>query len=146
MSTKFNILIVEDNPLEIELIKKAFATILHSNQLNVIQNGRNAIDFLTDTTRSIFQQPDLIILDLNLPDSSGHEILQAIKSVHSLKRIPVVVFTSLDTTADIVKIYSLHANCLVPKPVDTQKFIETVQTIVHFWSTIVELPPKIELS
>jgi two-component system response regulator len=85
--------------------------------------------------------PDLILLDLNLPQMNGHEILRQLKTDDTLKRIPVVILTSSAAEADIVKAYDLHANCYITKPVNLNSFIEVVNSIEYFWFTVVKLPP-----
>jgi CheY-like chemotaxis protein len=87
-------------------------------------------------------QPDLILLDLNLPKMDGRELLEKIKEDPELKRIPVVILTTSKAEQDIVKTYNLHANCYITKPVDLNQFITVVQTIESFWMTIVKLPPN----
>ncbi len=87
-------------------------------------------------------QPDLILLDLNLPRMDGRELLAKIKEEPGLRRIPVVILTTSKAEADIVKTYDLHANCYITKPVDLEQFIVVVQSIESFWMTIVKLPPN----
>jgi len=87
-------------------------------------------------------RPDLIMLDLNLPRKDGREVLKEIKEDENLKRIPVVILTTSKAEEDIVKSYSLHANCYVTKPLAIEQFIEVVQAIETFWFTIVKLPPR----
>lgn len=85
-------------------------------------------------------QPDLILLDLNLPRKDGHEVLEEIKSDDRLKYIPVVVLTTSNNDRDILESYSLHANCYITKPVDMNQFVAIVRSIGHFWFSIVKLP------
>jgi len=87
-------------------------------------------------------RPDLILLDLNLPRKDGREVLEEIKADASLRLIPVVVLTSSEAEQDIVRVYNLHANCYVTKPVDLDQFIHVVKSIEDFWFTIVKLPPE----
>src|SRR5437867_12486192 len=87
-------------------------------------------------------RPDLILLDLNLPKKDGREVLREIKEDESLKLIPIVVLTTSKAEEDIVKSYSLHANCYVTKPLGLEQFVRVVQSIEDFWFTIVKLPPK----
>jgi CheY-like chemotaxis protein len=86
-------------------------------------------------------RPDIILLDLNLPKKDGREVLAVIKNDADLKHIPVVVLTTSEAEEDVLKSYSLHANCYVTKPVDLEKFIQVVQSIDRFWLTVVTLPP-----
>ena len=87
-------------------------------------------------------RPDLIMLDLNLPRKDGREVLREIKEDENLKRIPVVILTTSKAEEDIVKSYSLHANCYVTKPLAIEQFITVVKAIESFWFTIVKLPPR----
>jgi chemotaxis family two-component system response regulator Rcp1 len=87
-------------------------------------------------------QPDLILLDLNLPKKSGREVLAEIKADPALRRIPVVILTVSKAEEDVLKSYNLHANCYVTKPVDLDQFLEVVKSIEDFWLTVVVLPPR----
>ena len=85
-------------------------------------------------------QPDLILLDLNLPRKNGREVLEEIKADDILKRIPVIVMTTSKAEQDIHRVYNLNANCYVTKPVDLDEFLNVVRSIEDFWLTIVTLP------
>jgi len=89
-------------------------------------------------------QPDLVLLDLNLPRKDGREVLAEIKEDPKLKLVPVVVMTTSEAERDLVKSYDLHANAYVVKPIDLERFIEVVQSIEVFWFTIVKLPPTVD--
>lgn len=138
-----DILMVEDNPGDVRLTREALkgAKVLH--ELNVVTDGEAALDYLfrrapyEDATR-----PDLILLDLNLPRKDGREVLTAIKADRFLKSIPVVILTTSQAEEDVLRAYSLSANCYVTKPVDFDQFTRIVQAIEDFWMTIVTLPPK----
>lgn len=105
------------------------------------EDGVEALDFLFNRGRfSNAPRPDLILLDLNLPKKDGREVLDEIKNHPSLKHIPVVILTTSNTEQDIIKTYSLHANCYITKPVDLDQFIKVVRTIEDFWLSIVKLP------
>jgi chemotaxis family two-component system response regulator Rcp1 len=135
------ILLVEDNLSDVRLTQEAMKEGKVSNNLAVVYDGEEALDFLMQ--RGQHQQaprPDVILLDLNLPKKDGREVLQEIKSVDSLKRIPVVVLTTSKAEEDICRSYELHANCYITKPMDLDKFIEVVKQIEDFWLTIVSLP------
>lgn len=138
-----DILLVEDNPGDVRLIREAFDDGKVINQLSSVSDGQQAIAFLRKQgAYAGVSRPDLILLDLNLPRKDGREVLAEIKADPDLKRIPVVVVTSSQAEADILKSYSLHANCYVTKPVDLNRFIQVVKSIEDFWVTIVKLPPK----
>jgi chemotaxis family two-component system response regulator Rcp1 len=136
------ILLVEDNPGDVRLTKEALKDAKVLNKLYVAKDGVEAMAFLRrqgkyrDAIR-----PGLILLDLNLPKKDGREVLKEIKDDPDLKRIPVVILTVSKAEEDIIKTYSLHANCYIAKPVDLHSFIEVVKAIEDFWFTVVELPP-----
>ena len=137
------ILLVEDNPGDVRLTKEALKEGKVSNNLYVAEDGLEALDFLLrQGPFSDAVQPDLILLDLNLPRMDGRELLARIKEEPGLRRIPVVILTTSKAEADIVKTYDLHANCYITKPVDLEQFIVVVQSIESFWMTIVKLPPN----
>ncbi|MCH7745128.1 MAG: response regulator, partial [Chloroflexi bacterium] len=85
-------------------------------------------------------RPDLMLLDLNLPLKSGHEVLRELKSDPIMRRIPVIVLTTSSAEQDILSTYDLHANCYITKPVDLDQFIKVIQSIESFWFSIVKLP------
>lgn len=135
------ILLVEDNPGDIVLTKEAFEEIKIANNLNVVEDGIEAMNFLKNEGKyKEGRKPDLIILDLNLPKKDGREVLAEIKESKKLKKIPVVVLTSSEAEEDILKSYDLHANCFISKPIDLEQFSKIVKTISEFWFTIVKLP------
>jgi CheY-like chemotaxis protein len=142
-SRPVEILLVEDNPGDVRLTREALREGKVRNNLYVVSDGVEALEFLrrqgqhTDAAR-----PDLILLDLNLPRKDGREVLQDIKSDPALRHIPVVVLTSSQADQDIIRAYDLHANCYVTKPVDFEQFIHVVRTIENFWFSIVKLPQE----
>ncbi|MGZ3236506.1 MAG: response regulator [Burkholderiaceae bacterium] len=137
---EIEILMIEDNPGDVMLTKEAFLEGKLSNNLYWAKDGVEAIAFLTrQTPYQDAQRPDIILLDLNLPRKSGHEVLTFIKSADHLKRIPVIILTSSKAEEDILLSYDLYANCYITKPVDLEKFLGIVQTIEHFWLKIVTL-------
>ena len=135
------ILLVEDNEGDIELTKEAFEEAKFRNNLHVVMDGDEALDYLYK--RNGFEDaiaPDIILLDLNLPGTDGKEVLEIIKEDADLKRIPTIVMTSSSADKDIVSSYNLHANCYIVKPVDAKKFIDVVQHVENFWVDVVCLP------
>lgn len=135
------ILLVEDNPACVELTREAFAECGHSDCLDVVGDGLEALDFLRRQGRHADALcPDLIMLDLNLPKKDGREVLAEIKADERLKCIPVVVFTTSDADRDIVTSYDLHANCYIVKPFSLDAFFATVSLIERFWLSAVKLP------
>jgi two-component system, chemotaxis family, response regulator Rcp1 len=137
------ILLVEDNPGDVDLTKEALERTKVSNRLHVVEDGEQAIDFLSK--RGVYAdapRPDLILLDLNLPKRDGREVLQEIKADPRLTEIPVVVLTTSQADEDVCRAYRLHANCYITKPVNFRQFLKVVQAIEDFWLTVVKLPKK----
>ena len=137
------ILLVEDNPGDVDLTREALTESKVSNNLSVVEDGEQAMDYLLqqgDYTTAI--RPDLVLLDLNLPRKGGREVLDEIKNHSSLRMIPVVVLTTSRAEEDVVRTYQQHANCYITKPVDLDKFISVVKAIEDFWFTVVKLPPR----
>jgi two-component system, chemotaxis family, response regulator Rcp1 len=135
------ILLVEDNPGDARLTQEALKDGKVFNRLTVVPDGVEAMALLRREGRyATAEQPDLILLDLNLPKKDGREVLQEIKADEALKRIPVVVLTSSNAEQDVLRSYGLHANCYVTKPVDLDQFMAAVKAIEDFWLTVVTLP------
>jgi CheY-like chemotaxis protein len=137
------ILLVEDNPGDERLTREALKEGKVYNNFHWVKDGVEAMEFLRRQGKyASAPRPDIILLDLNLPKMDGREVLQAIKTDADLKRIPVVVLTTSKAEEDVLRTYSLHANCYVTKPVDLEKFITVVKSIDAFWLTVVTLPPN----
>lgn len=137
------ILLVEDNAGDVRLAREGLRECKLLNNLSVAEDGVKALAFLRrEGEYAKAPRPDLIMLDLNLPRKDGREVLKEIKEDESLKCIPVVILTTSKAEEDIVKSYSLHANCYVTKPLAIDQFINVVQAIESFWFTIVKLPPR----
>jgi len=137
------ILLAEDNPGDADLAREALKDSKISNTLSVVGDGEEAMAFLRRSGKyAAAPRPDLLLLDLNLPKKDGREVLAEIKADDDLKRIPVVILTTSEEEADILKSYNLHANCFITKPIDLHQFIRVVRAIEDFWLTIVKLPPK----
>lgn len=137
------ILLVEDNPGDIRLTQEALKEGTIRNELHVVKDGVEAIEFLNRKGKYSSQPtPDIILLDLNLPRKDGREVLAEIKADDHLKLIPVIILTTSDADLDIQKSYKLHANCFITKPVDLDQFIFIIRQIETFWFTVVKLPAK----
>ncbi len=135
------ILLIEDNPGDIQLTREALEDCKMINNLHVAEDGEIALDYLFRTAgHEDIPIPDLIILDLNLPRLDGREVLEKIKSDDRLKLIPVVILTTSEADEDILKMYELHANCYITKPLNLERFFEVVKAIENFWMGIVVLP------
>lgn len=137
-----DILLVEDNPGDIDLTREALGRGKLHNTLHVAQDGVAAMDFLGRVGKkyAAAPRPDLIILDLNLPKKDGRQVLAEIKADDDLKRIPVIILTTSGAEEDILKTYNLHANCFITKPIGFKQFLHVVQSIEEFWLSIVVLP------
>jgi len=136
-----DVLLVEDDPGDELMTREAFEDNKIGNTLHVVRDGEEALDFLYrrgDHTEA--PQPDLILLDLNLPKYDGRQVLEKIKSDPELSHIPVVVLTTSAAEEDILRSYKLHANAYVTKPVDLDQFIAAVRQIDDFFVQVVRLP------
>ena len=143
MSADIQILLVEDNPGDVRLTVEALRDAKVANELHVVGNGEEAIDFLRQQGKHVdAPRPDIVLLDLNLPRLDGRDVLSDIKSDPSLATIPIIVLTSSTAEADIQRSYELHANCFISKPVDFSEFLSAVRSLEGFWLKIVRLPPR----
>ena len=133
------VLLVEDDPGDVLMIREAFDENKVRNTLHHVADGVEAIAFLRDPAR---RRPDLVLLDLNLPRKDGREVLAEVKGDPELRSIPIVVLTTSEAEEDILRSYDLHANAYVTKPVDFERFIEVVKQIDAFFVTVVKLPPS----
>ncbi|MBU0608181.1 MAG: response regulator [Armatimonadetes bacterium] len=137
------ILLVEDSPGDVRLTMEALREGKICNNLFVVRDGVEALEFLRQQgEHAQAPRPDLILLDLNLPRMDGRELLAEIKSDAALQQIPVVILTTSKAEQDILRAYSLHANAYVTKPVGLDQFAEVIDAIEDFWFTIVMLPPR----
>ena len=138
-----DVLLVEDDPGDVLLIREAFADNKVRNRLHVVSDGVDALAFLRrEGEHADAPQPDLVLLDLNLPRKDGREVLAEVKRDDALRHIPVVVLTTSKAEEDVLKSYKLHANAYVTKPVDFERFIDVVRQIDEFFVTVVKLPPR----
>jgi CheY-like chemotaxis protein len=138
-----DVLLVEDDPGDVVLIKEAFEYNKVHNTLHIVSDGVEALEFLHRRGRyEEAPRPDLVLLDLNLPRKDGREVLEEVKADRDLRTIPVVVLTTSEAEEDILRSYDLHANAYVTKPVDFDRFIEVVRLIDDFFVTVVKLPTR----
>jgi two-component system, chemotaxis family, response regulator Rcp1 len=143
-ATAVQILMVEDNDGDVFLTTTAFQAATIANQVNVVQDGVEALEYLRREGRyAEAPRPDLILLDLNLPRKDGRQVLEEIKPDPDLRTIPVVVLTSSNAEKDVAQCYDRHANCYIVKPADFQGLIEIVKSIERFWLTVAKLPANI---
>jgi CheY-like chemotaxis protein len=135
------ILLVEDNLGDARLVSEALRETGSGSQLWHVDDGVEALAFLRrQGAHDRAARPDLILLDLNLPRKSGREVLAEIKADDTLRRIPVVVLTSSQSDEDVLSVYTLNANCYVPKPADLDQFLAAIRSIDQFWFKTARLP------
>ncbi len=137
------ILLVEDDVDDVELTQAALARERVLVNLRVVGDGVDAMAYLRREDPFIeVAEPDLVLLDLNLPRMSGQEVLVEMKGDDELKHIPVVILTTSEDERDVLESYQNHANCYVTKPLGLEEFGEIVRSIEGFWLSVVRLPPK----
>ncbi len=141
----FEILLVEDNPSDVELVREAIRGWTRPNHIEVVEDGIKALQYLRyQEPYASHAHPQLILLDLNLPRKDGIEVLREAKSDPKLSAIPVIVLTTSDRENDVVSAYSLHANCYLTKPLEIDEFMCKVKAIESFWLNFARLPkPKV---
>jgi CheY-like chemotaxis protein len=141
---RYLILLVEDDPNDIILIKRAFEKANITNPLQVVENGEEAISYLTGKgrygDRVKYPLPMLLLLDLKLPRKSGHEVLEWLSQQPMLKRLTVVVLTSSQQSSDINRAYDLGANSYLVKPVTFNALVEMVKALNFYWVILNEKP------
>jgi two-component system response regulator len=139
------ILLVEDNPSDVKLTKRALEQNQISNELIVAEDGGEALDYLFATGqyagREIRDLPAVVLLDLKLPKIDGLEVLQRIRANELTRLMPVVILTLSDQEADMIASYNLGANSYIRKPVDFHRFTEAVRTLGLYWLLLNEPPP-----
>ncbi|HEU0249917.1 MAG TPA: response regulator [Solirubrobacteraceae bacterium] len=137
-----SVLLVEDDPGDVLLIREAFSEQKVGNILSVVSDGVRAIEYVRGEGEfAERERPDLILLDLNLPRKSGTEVLAEIKADPELATIPVIVLTTSEAEQDVLRSYQAHANAYITKPVDFDRFRQIVHKIDDFFIGIVKLPP-----
>jgi CheY-like chemotaxis protein len=138
-----SVLLVEDDPGDVLLVREAFADSKVGNGLFTVSDGVEAMRFIRcEGPYSDAARPDLVLLDLNLPRKSGAEVLAEIKGDPELATIPVIVLTTSEAEEDVLRSYRMHANAFITKPVDFARFTEIVRQIDGFFIGIVKLPPR----
>ena len=141
LAKRIEILLVEDNPGDVELTLEALEDSKLSNRIHVVDDGEKAMAFLrNEAPYAGMPRPDLVLLDLNLPRKDGREVLEEIKGDAKLRRTPVVILTSSAAETDVLRSYDLGANCYITKPMNLERFLEVVRNVHDFWLSIVVLP------
>ncbi len=141
---RLQILLVEDDPEDQWVTKRAFRALETPGEITVVENGIQALDFLH--RKASFAEPadrpnpDLILLDLNLPMMDGQTVLREIKSDPALCRIPIVILTTSSYQKDVADCYGFGANSFITKPVNLISLTEAVKDICHYWLELVHLP------
>jgi CheY-like chemotaxis protein len=140
------ILLIEDNPSDVELTKRALERGRVVNELIVAWDGQEALDYLQakgeHAGRDVMKLPTLTLLDLKLPKVSGLEVLRQIRTDPRTRRLPVVILTSSREERDLAAGYDLGVNSYISKPVDFQQFARSVEQIGLYWLLLNEPPPK----
>lgn len=136
-----HILLIEDNEGDILLTTEALEESKIINAITVFKDGEAAINYFNNLG-SADTIPDLILLDVNLPKKSGHEVLQHIKNNSPYRHIPVIMLTTSSSEKDILMSYHNHANCFITKPIEVNDFMIAVAKIEDFWINIVTIPSK----
>jgi CheY-like chemotaxis protein len=135
------ILLVEDSPGDVSLTREGLASARVANELAVVVDGEEALRYLRgEAPYEGVEQPDLVLLDLNLPVMDGREVLAEMKRDETLLHIPVIVLTTSAEEADVLQSYRLHANAYVTKPVAFTEFLQALQHLEGFWLQVVRLP------
>ncbi len=138
------ILLVEDNPNDVELTLRALKRHNLANKVHVAKDGAEALDFIfatgTHSGQNVRNHPKVVLLDLKLPKVDGIEVLRRIKSDEGTKKIPVVVLTSSKEETDVLESYKLGVNSYIVKPVDFDRFIQEISELGLYWLLLNQLP------
>lgn len=133
------ILLIEDNEADIYILKHSLGNLKAPTNLQVARDGKEALEIIASINREDSQIPDLILLDLNLPKRSGHEILQKVKSEESrCSQVPVVVLSTSNDRDDIEKSYALNANTFITKPLNQKDFENAIAVVIEYWFVIAQ--------
>ncbi|HZS54980.1 MAG TPA: response regulator [Bryobacteraceae bacterium] len=134
------LLIIEDNPGDVRLLEEAFEELQANVRIRVAKDGAEGIEFIVGADHEKERSPDLILLDLNLPKISGHDVLVKIKSDPRTRHIPVIVLTSSRAESDVRRAYQSHANAYLRKPSTLEGLLNTARDVKNFWMETATLP------
>lgn len=135
------ILLIEDNPGDVELIQEGLKQGKVTNSLYVAHDGDDGLAFLRqEGVHADKPRPDIVVLDINLPKRNGHEVLSAIRSDPGLSAMPVIMLTTSNSDRDILRGYQNHVNAYITKPINAGDFLSAMRVIEDFWITLVKLP------
>jgi CheY-like chemotaxis protein len=141
MHGTMDILLVEDNPGDVALARRALGRVMPQVRVAVAGNGTEALDFLNKAgPYEGAVTPDLILLDINMPRMDGKQLLEIVKASEIHSAIPVVMFTSSESPQDVRDCFARHANGYVVKPFDGKDYADALQKVVSFWSSVGQLP------
>jgi CheY-like chemotaxis protein len=144
MIRRIRVLLVEDNPGDVDLIRDSLEEVAPHLEITVVGDGAQALSYLAAREATAADRPgplpDLVLLDLNLPKIGGHEVLSEARKTSDLRSLPIVVVTSSDAMRDIVTSYALGANSYVTKPGELASFQRTVKALGNFWCNVARLP------
>jgi CheY-like chemotaxis protein len=147
MPKDMHILLVEDNPGDVLLTQEALKESAVKNRLSVVRDGAEALDYINKLgAYAHAPEPDLILLDLNLPKVNGHEVLERIKTNARWKAIPVIMLTTSQAESDVQRAYNAHANCYITKPTGFGPFVELISGVEQYWTRLVTLPGRLKPS
>jgi len=139
--SNYPVLLVEDNSDDVFITKRAWNKALIKNELYVVEDGEEALDFLFRKGKYLAApRPSLMLLDLKMPKVDGFEVIETIKGYDSLKRMPIIVLTTSNRHEDINRAYELGCNAYIVKPVTFDNFLKAVTEIQYFWLILCEIP------
>lgn len=148
MKNPHAILLVEDNPADVKITRRALEESGLVVELIVVRDGQEAVEYLLRrgplADAPSWRVPSLIFLDINLPKMTGHEVLEVIRATPNLRAIPVIVMSTSRREADIEQMYAAGANTYIEKPADFARFVEVLRTICRYWFVVALLPPTRE--
>ncbi|HEX2926104.1 MAG TPA: response regulator [Ruminiclostridium sp.] len=143
MPGKKNILLVEDNPADRFLVHQLFEDLDIQYTLHAVTDGLEALQFLRkEGIYNSAPDPDLVMLDLNLPKLNGKDVLKEIKMNENWKKIPVLVLSTSDDKGDIIDSYKMHANSYIVKPAEYDRYLDIMKNIRDYWFGATQLPPE----